>query len=50
MPDDDDVMPFAQDSEDVPGRTRMKGKRVQRTPRPEGEEDKIEDGGALDSL
>ena len=32
-------MPFALDSDYVPGRTKMKGRRVQRPPRPDGGDD-----------
>lgn len=31
-------MPFPKDADDVPGRKKMKGRKVQRLPRPEGEE------------
>ncbi|CAM9941216.1 unnamed protein product [Ascophyllum nodosum] len=36
IPDDDDPLPFSQDADDVPGRKKMKGRSVQRPPRPEG--------------
>lgn len=45
-------MPFPIDAEGVPGRTKMRGRRVQRLPRPEGEledNNKEEDGWELDS-
>lgn len=36
-------MPFPKDADDVPGRTKMKGRSVQRPPRPEGEvEEEVE--------
>ncbi|CAM9503527.1 unnamed protein product [Laminaria digitata] len=38
MPSADEVMPFAMDSDFVPGRTKMRGRSVQRPPRPDGEE------------
>ncbi|CAM9440081.1 unnamed protein product [Scytosiphon promiscuus] len=40
-------MPYPKDADDVPGRKKMKGKRVQRPPRPEGE--KNEEGDAWET-
>lgn len=42
-------MPYPKDADDVPGRKKMKGKRVQRPPRPEGEEDEEGDGWETES-
>lgn len=36
IPSADEVMPFALDSDYVPGRTKMRGRSVQRPPRPDG--------------
>ena len=44
MPSADEVMPFALDSDFVPGRTKMRGRKVQRAPLPDGEEDTAELG------
>lgn len=44
MPSADEVMPFALDSDFVPGRTKMRGRKVQRPPLPDGEEDTAELG------
>lgn len=35
--EEDEAIPFPQDSEQVPGRRKMKGRSIQRLPRPHGE-------------
>ncbi|CAM9848654.1 unnamed protein product [Ectocarpus sp. 13 AM-2016] len=42
-------MPFAKDAQDVPGRKKMKGKGVQRQPRPDGEESRGGEGVEAES-
>ncbi|CAB1109169.1 unnamed protein product [Ectocarpus sp. CCAP 1310/34] len=42
-------MPFAKDAQDVPGRKKMKGKGVQRQPRPDGEEGRGGEGVTAES-
>ncbi|CAM9810247.1 unnamed protein product [Ectocarpus sp. 12 AP-2014] len=42
-------MPFAKDAQDVPGRKKMKGKGVQRQPRPAGEEGRGREGVETES-
>ena len=42
-------MPFPKDAEDVPGRKKMKGRGVQRPPRPGGEEGEGEDERGVES-
>ncbi|CAM9589602.1 unnamed protein product [Ectocarpus sp. 6 AP-2014] len=42
-------MPFAKDAQDVPGRKKMKGKGVQRQPRPDGEEGRGGEGVETES-
>ncbi|CBN74710.1 expressed unknown protein [Ectocarpus siliculosus] len=42
-------MPFAKDAQDVPGRKKMKGKGVQRRPRPDGEEGRGGEGVETES-
>lgn len=37
-------MPFPKDADNVPGRKKMKGKQVQRIPRPEDEGEREEEG------
>lgn len=42
-------MPFPKDADNVPGRKKMKTRRVQRLPRPQGEEDDGEERRALEN-